>query len=154
MCMNHRRCPPARLFSAPQRQVLINTHTDDTYVYRGQFAEIVTHSWHTLCQRFNAIWLKLCTRKTTHTHTHTHMRICKHFLLDFQRFPQKLLWNFTLFFSGFFLEFFAFLFAVCLARILIIGNKFVFNSTTLSTKRKSCSREEQRGGRGAGRCRD
>lgn len=48
---------------------------------------------------------------------------------------------FSEFLFSIFTTFFAFLFVVCLARILIIGNKFVFNSTTLRTKRKRRSRE-------------
>lgn len=89
--------------------------------------------------------------KKNNTHAHAHIySYASSFCLISSDFRKNSCGILLYFFPVFFLEFFAFLFAVCLARILIIGNKFVFNSTTLSTKRKSCSREEQRGGKGEG----
>lgn len=88
-----------------------------------------------------------CAKEKQRTHTCIHAStFCSLCHAWFPAISAKTLVEFYFIFLRFFLEFFAFLFAVCLARILIIGNKFVFNSTTLRTKHKSWIRGRQEGG--------
>lgn len=172
--MNHRRgrdfsLSLSLIVGTPKSQVFINAWPDDTHphTHTHTIGDSSLKSWRTAdtlcCQRFNAIWLKLSKGKL-HTHTHTHIVFfARCVTLDFQRFPQKLLWNFTIYFCIIFFLFifpnffyvfrFSFLLVVCLARILIIGNKFVFNSTTLRTKLK-CRNRGAWTGAGKRRCWD
>lgn len=134
----------------------IHTHTRLGTVRWNRDAQL-THFAANVLMQFGLNWAKA---NYTRTHTHTHTRIL-YFLLAVSRLISSdfrknscgiLLYMYfcIIFFLFIFPNFsyvfrFSFLLVVCLARILIIGNKFVFNSTTLRTKLKCRNRGVEKG---------